>query len=109
MPPTLGLSRSNQQTDQPHTGYGITMLTKRLEAIQRQAAISITGTLRSSPGDATIAHAGITPLVIQLKEVGLKTFARLATRPANYPISHSSPKPPKKHGTHSTTLPGGPK
>lgn len=64
------------------------MLTKLLEAIQRQAASSITGALRSSPGNAMIAHTGIALLGLQLRATGLKTFARLATLPVNYPILH---------------------
>jgi ribonuclease HI len=74
-------------TDNNPLGFGPIMLTRRLEAIQRQAAISITGGLRSSPGDALIAHANLTPMATLLKGTSLKTYARLTTRPASHPIS----------------------
>ena len=50
-------------------------ITKRLESIQRQAAISITGAMRTTPGDAVIAHANITPIGILLREHQNKAYA----------------------------------
>ena len=65
---------------------GSVRLTKQLESIQRQAAIAITGAMRTTAGDAAIVHAGITPIALQLEQSGLITYARLATRPDNHPI-----------------------
>jgi hypothetical protein len=46
--------------------------------MQRQAVISITGALHTSPGDATIAHAGLTSIENQLNETEIKALARFA-------------------------------
>src|SRR5258706_3831080 len=75
------------KTDQGSTEVGPGLLTKRLESIQRNAAISIMGAMRTSPGDATIVHANLVPLSILLKEASLKGYARIATRPTTPPIS----------------------
>ena len=81
------------------------MLTKRLESIQRQAAISITGGLRSSPGDALIVHANLTPIGTLLKESSLKAYARRATRPDSHPISHTLQRTAKNQvKMHRTSL-----
>jgi len=92
-----------RSTDPNSTETGPRLLTKRLEAIQRNAAISITGALRTSPGDATIVHANLTPLGILLKETSLKGYARMATRPSSHPISplilRTIKHQPKKHRT----------
>jgi hypothetical protein len=69
-------SRNCKANDQ-YTGP--TKITKRLESIQRQAAISITGAMRTSPADATIAHANLTPIGIQLKQMGAKAYLCLAS------------------------------
>jgi len=79
--------KSLRDTDRNSAESGPRLLTKRLEAIQRNAAISITGALRTSPGDAVIVHANLTPLGILLKETSLKGYARMATRPPSHPLS----------------------
>ena len=83
------------------------MITKRLEAIQRNAAISITGALRTAPGDATIVHANLTPIGILLRETSLKGYARLSTRPHVHPltplIARTYKLQPKNTAHHSTT------
>ena len=61
-------------------------LTKQLEAIQRQAALSIIGAMRTTAGDEAIVHANIKPIVIQLKETVLKSYARFTTRPSSHPL-----------------------
>src|SRR5258706_2347344 len=76
-----------RKTDQGSTEVGPCLLTKRLESIQRNAAISITGAMRTLLGDATIVHANLVPLSILLKEASLKGYARIATRPTTHPIS----------------------
>ena len=59
-------------------------ITNRLKSIQRQAAISITGALRTTPGDATLAHANLTPIGLQLKDTGTKAYLRLASRASSH-------------------------
>jgi hypothetical protein len=55
--------------------------------IQRQATISITGAMRTSPGDATIVHANLTPIAIHLKETGTKAILWLALWPDSHLIA----------------------
>ena len=76
---------------------------KRLESIQRNAAISITGALQTAPGDATIVHANLTPIGTLLKETSLRGYARLSTRPHTHPITplitRTHKQQPKRHTT----------
>jgi len=60
---------------------GAVRLTKQLELIQRQVAIAITGMLRTTAGDVATVHMNIKPIALQLKETGLKTYTRYASRP----------------------------
>jgi hypothetical protein len=73
---------------------GSVRFTGQLESIQRQAAISITGAMLTTAGDAAIVHANIKPIALQLKETGLKNYARLASRPA-YSTTPSAQRLPK--------------
>ena len=80
-------------------------VTKRLEAIQRQAAISITGAMKTAPGDATIVHANLTPIGIQLKETGMRAYLRLASRPNHHPITkHTTRTRARQVKKHRTAL-----
>ena len=79
--------KSIRKTDRKLTEPGPRLLTKRLEAIQRNAAISITGAMRTSPGDAVTVHANLTPIGILIKNASLKNYARMASRPSDHPIS----------------------
>ena len=94
---------THKKADKNPTESGPRMITKRLESIQRNAAISITDALRTSPGDAVIVHANLTPLGILLKEASLKSYARIASRPATHPISpfvlRTNKHQTKKHRT----------
>ena len=96
-------TKSSHKTDKNRTDTGPHMITKRLEAIQRNAAISITRALQTAPGDATIVHANLTPIGILLKETSLKGYARLSTRPLTHPITpliaRTHKQLPKKHIT----------
>jgi hypothetical protein len=65
---------------------GSVRLTRQLESIQRQAAISIIGTMRTTAGDTSIVHANMRPIAQQLKRISLKAYARLTTRPRNHPL-----------------------
>ena len=65
---------------------GMVKLTKQLELIQQQAAISITGAMRTTAGNKATVHANIKPIAIQLKETVLKSYARFTTRPTNHPL-----------------------
>jgi hypothetical protein len=66
--------------------YSPSTLTKCLEAIQCQAAISITGALQTSPGDVTIRYANLTPIGMLLKEASHKAYACITTHPQQHPL-----------------------
>ncbi len=85
--------KNAHKTDKNPAESGPHMITKQLESIQRNTAISITGMLHTSPGDAVIIHANLTPLGILLKEASLKSYARIATRPNTHPIAPSQKTP----------------
>ena len=98
-------TKKSPHSNRKPTGFGPANLTKRLESIQRQAAISITGGLRTSPGDALIVHANLVPIEAQLKEICLKTYARLSTRPTTHPIANALHRTAKTQvKTHRTAL-----
>ena len=82
---------------------GAVRLTKQLESIQRQAAIAITGALRTTAGDVATVHANIKPIALQLKETGLKTYARYASRPTSHPLYKSIQKTAKRSVLHHRT------
>lgn len=95
----------------PHKGdgdkktKGSVAVSKKLESLQRQAAISITGAMKSSPGDATIAHANITPIRIKLSELNSKAALRVATFPPTHPL-HAEANDAKENQvtTHKSAL-----
>ena len=87
-PPHRRAKRARQQ--------GAVRLTKQLESIQRQAAIAITGAMRTTAGDVATVHANIKPIALQLKETGLKTYARYASRPTSHPLYKSIQKTAKR-------------
>jgi len=95
--------KNAHKTDKNPAESGPHMITKQLESIQRNTAISITGMLHTSPGDAVIIHANLTPLGILLKEASLKSYAQIATRPNTHPIAlliiHMTKHQAKKHQT----------
>ena len=94
-PPSKGTRGGRRQ--------GSIHFTNRIESIQRQAAIAITGAMRTVAGDAAIVHANIKPIALQLRENGLKSYARILTRPASHPLHHATVKtarrPVKNHRT----------
>ena len=77
--------RANRTNTNPASS-GPRNLTKRLESIQRQAAIAITGAMRSAPGDATIVHTGLTPMGSLLNEQRTKAYERLSAQPTYHPL-----------------------
>src|SRR5260221_11358094 len=82
---------------------GTVKLMKQLESIQQQAAISIIRAMRTTAGDEAIVHANVKPIALQLKEFGLKSYARFTTRPTSHPlhqaIQTTSRQPVQQHKT----------
>jgi len=81
----------------------IVKLTKQLELIQQQVAISITGAMRTTASDEATVHANIKLIAIQLNETVLKSYARFTTRPTNHPlypaIQRTARHPVQRHKT----------
>jgi hypothetical protein len=75
---------------------GAVKLTKQLELIQQQAAISITSAMRTTAGNVATVHANTKPIGLQLKETGLKAYARFKTRPSNHPLYTAIQKTAKR-------------
>ncbi|CAG8677706.1 1347_t:CDS:2, partial [Acaulospora colombiana] len=67
-------------------GLGNIGLSRKLSSIQRQAAITITGAMRTTAGDALEAHADLYPIDILLTHVCYQAAARLATLPPTHPL-----------------------
>jgi len=61
--------------------------------------------MRTAPGDVTILHANLTPIGILLNEQNLKSYARIATRPEQHPISPATKRTAKiQVKSHLTAL-----
>ncbi|KAF9440417.1 hypothetical protein P691DRAFT_687762 [Macrolepiota fuliginosa MF-IS2] len=74
---------------------------KRLEKVQRIAALAITGGLHTTPNDLLDAHAGLTPLQFMLDEICHRNTTRICTLPGSNPLTHIArrcvTRPSKKH------------
>ena len=78
-------------------------ITKHLKSLQRQAAISITGAMRTAPGNATIVHANLIPISLQLRDYSNRAYLCLASRPDSHliskPILRACKQQVKRHRT----------
>ena len=52
--------------------------------------------MRTTAGDVATVHANIKPIALQLKETGLKTYARYASRPTSHPLYKAIQKTAKR-------------
>jgi hypothetical protein len=60
--------------------------TRAFERIQRQAAIHITGALRTTPSDLLYAHADLLPMLLQIEKLLHRATTRLASLPPTHPL-----------------------
>jgi len=58
----------------------------RLTKVQRIAALSITGAMRTSPTDSIEAHANLLPIPILMQKICQRATVRLATLPQTHPL-----------------------
>lgn len=79
MPTRQGVTRSKV----PRGGQGVK---SKLASIQGQAAVVITGGMRTSPRDAAEAHVDIIPFSLLVDKVRQQAAARLATMPGTHPL-----------------------
>ncbi|CCA75678.1 hypothetical protein PIIN_09668 [Serendipita indica DSM 11827] len=66
---------------------GSIAITKKLQAVQRRAAISITGAIRTTAGDTLDAHLNMLPIKETLRLTCQKAAAQQASLPATHPLS----------------------
>jgi ribonuclease HI len=78
-------------------------LTKKLASIQRQAAMLISGAMRTTAGDAAEVHADLLPINLLLMNACFRSAARLATLPRTHPpfpyIKRTSARLIRRHRT----------
>lgn len=61
-------------------------IANRLTSVQRIAAISITGAMRTTPTDSLEAHANLLPISLLLQKLCHRAATRLATLPQSHPL-----------------------
>ncbi|OJA19934.1 hypothetical protein AZE42_14044, partial [Rhizopogon vesiculosus] len=66
-------------SDSPQRGS--LRVARRLTSVQRIAAISMTGAMRSSATDALEAHANLLPISLQLQNICHRAIVRLTAHP----------------------------
>ena len=78
---------------------------KRLARIQRMAAITILGAMRSSPGDSLDVHAYLLPTPLLIQHLLHRSITRMATLPGSHPL-HEKIKWIEKHNVrrHKSAL-----
>src|ERR1700678_2804795 len=85
---TSPLERSNTKS---RTSAFIT----KMERVQRQVALRITGALRTTPSDLLLPHAGLIPLQLQIRKICQNLALRIATLPAHHPLCKTANKAAK--------------
>src|SRR5271163_3977309 len=84
------------------TGSGVV---KKLESIQRKAAIQATGALRTTPSDLLFAHADMAPMNSLIKSCCRRAAIRLATLDNHHPLYHMIQKAAGRYPkTHASPL-----
>ena len=62
-------------------------ITRHLESLQHQAAISIMGAMKTAPGNAVIVHTNLTPMGLQLRESSTKAYLCFTSCLGSHPIT----------------------
>ena len=73
---------------------------KRLTKIQRQAAIIITGAMRTTAGDILNIHANLLPPKQRIEKMYIKLAYRLTTLPPTHPLYHDVTRASRFHIKH---------
>lgn len=66
---------------------GTSKFINKLATIQRQAALAITGALRTTATDITNAHASLPPLSLAVHDICQRATLRMATLPEEHPLN----------------------
>src|SRR6202041_1502062 len=67
-------------------GGGCGAVVTKLAAIQRRAAILITGVMRTTAADVLDAHANLLPMRVLIDRIRCRAALRLATLPRSHPL-----------------------
>jgi len=93
---SIGVDGSGKETTR-----GMDGVIKKLESVQHQAAIQITGALKDTPTDLLFAHADMLPMRELIKSACQDAALRIATLPKHHPIASIAKKAiqhnPKSH------------
>ena len=68
------------------TARGMGAAIRKMESVQRKAALQATGALRTSPSDLLFAHADMYPLRLYIKTLCQRAALRIATLSKEHPI-----------------------
>jgi len=79
---------------------GMKGVLRRIESVQRQAAIQATGAMRTTPTDLLFAHADMLPPKEQIKGICQSAATRIATLPRSHPIAESALKAARYNQNH---------
>ena len=69
----------------------------RMERVQRQAVLQITGALRTTSTDLLLAHADIAPIESHIRKVCYSAALRIATLPQTNPIGKAARRAARHH------------
>ena len=94
------------ESDNGQQSRGSIGITKRLTSIQRQAAIAITGAMRSTAADTAEIHTELLPVHLRLGRLCALAALRTATLPPSHPLHKVMKRKAKQHPVkhHRTTL-----
>ena len=76
---------------------------KRLSQIQRSAAITITGAMKTSPTDSTEVHANLMPMCTLVQKLLFNSAIRMATLPKSHPLYGTVSRVMKRNIVHHKT------
>ncbi|KAF5362978.1 hypothetical protein D9758_007067 [Tetrapyrgos nigripes] len=76
--------RQPRNQSDPISSMGVV---KKLTSVQRQAAIIITGALRTTPTELLDIHAGLTPMHLEVQHHRHQAVVRICTLPLTHPLA----------------------
>ena len=76
---------------------------KKLAQVQRAAAITITGAMRTSPTDSTEIHANLMPMSTLVQKMLFNSSIRIASLPESHPLHGLATRVKKRNVVHHKT------
>ena len=78
-------------------------IVKKLTQVQRSAAITITGVMRTSPTDSTEIHANLMPMSTLVQKILFNSSIRMASLPETHPLHGTVSRAMKRNVMHHKT------